>query len=73
MGQSKIYTFSVEPKAFSPVVEKIDEIAIERHTSRSEVIADILFNHFGISNRNSYPTGRKMLDRSEQIMRKIKA
>jgi hypothetical protein len=72
MDQSKIYTFCVEPVAFSPVVEILNRIAIERHTSRSEVISDILFNYCGIPNNNSYPSGRKTLDFSEQIIRRSK-
>jgi hypothetical protein len=47
---AKVYGFSAEPEAFKPVIEMIDEIAIEKHTSRSEVIVDILLNHFGMSN-----------------------
>jgi predicted solute-binding protein len=69
---SKVYGFSVEPTAFSPVVEKLDKIAIDKHTSRSEVIVDILFNHFGISNNSINRSDRRTLDFSEQIMRKIK-
>jgi hypothetical protein len=70
---SKVYGFSVEPEAFSPVIEKIDEIAINKHTSRSEVIKDILFGHFGIPNTNSYQSGKKTLDFSEQIARRSKS
>lgn len=72
MSQSKVYGFSVEPTAFSPVIKNIDKIAVERHTSRSEVIVDILFSHFGIPNCNNYPSGRKTLDFSEQIIRRSK-
>ena len=58
---SKIYTFCTEPRAFSPVIEKLDELAIEQHTSRSRVIANILFDHFGIS----YDDQRRSMDYSE--------
>jgi len=47
---AKVYGFSAEPEAFNSAIEKIDEIAIKRHTSRSEVITDILLNHFGKCN-----------------------
>lgn len=47
---AKVYGFSAEPEAFNPIIKRIDEIAIEKHTSRSEVIADILLNHFGMNN-----------------------
>jgi predicted solute-binding protein len=67
-GNSKVYGFSAEPTAFNPVIEKIDKIAIDKHTSRSEVITDILLNHFGMENSRSL---RKM-DYSDTIMRKIK-
>jgi hypothetical protein len=67
-GNSKVYGFSAEPAAFDPVIDKIDQIAMERHTSRSEVITDILLNHFGMSNNRIL---RKM-DFSNTITRKIK-
>jgi hypothetical protein len=67
---SKVYAFCVEPKAFSPVIDKIDKIAIERHTSRSEVIADILYRHFGMKNDNVNRTDRMTMDFSKLIMRR---
>ena len=53
MTQAKIYNFSAEPTAFRKVVEKIDSLAIDRHTSRSEVIVNILYNYFGLDNERS--------------------
>jgi hypothetical protein len=63
---TKVYGFCVEPEAFSPVIQKIDQIAIERHTSRSDVISDILFSYFGIENISNY----KKFDFSNQRIRR---
>jgi len=67
---SKVIAFCVEPTAFSPIAQKLNEIAIERHTSKSEVIADILFSYFGIQNTNTCKSDRKTLDFSAQIKRR---
>jgi hypothetical protein len=67
---SKVFAFCVEPTAFSPVIDKIDKIAIERHTSRSEVIVDILFRHFGMRNDNANRTDRMTMDFSKHIMKR---
>jgi metal-responsive CopG/Arc/MetJ family transcriptional regulator len=50
---TKVYGFSTEPKAFSHVIEILDEIAIKKHTSRSEVIVEILSNYVGLDHKRS--------------------
>jgi len=53
MTRAKVYNFSAEPTAFRKVVEKIDNLAIDRHTSRSEVIVEILSNYVGLDHKRS--------------------
>jgi len=53
MTRAKVYNFSAEPTAFSQVIVKLDELAIMKHTSRSDVISEILSNHFGFDYNRS--------------------
>jgi len=42
------FSLTVEPDLFNQVLEKVDKLAIEQKSSRSEIIRQVLYTHFGI-------------------------
>lgn len=64
MRQMQMFAFSV-PKEFEQVLEKVDQIVIETKTSRSDVVRNILFDHFGIT-RPELKHDKRSMRRVEQ-------
>jgi hypothetical protein len=61
----RMFAISTEP-GFERVIEKIDQMAIKRQSSRSAVTRELLYNLLGIE---PLPKSGK-INRSEQLMRK---
>jgi len=60
-------SFTVEPDLFNQVLEKVDALAIEQKSSRSEIIRQLLYNYFGIvPGSKSYNCSRSIKRRKLQ-------
>jgi len=63
----KIYSLSADSDAFNPVLVEIDKIALQRGTSRSDVMIDMICNSLGIK----YERTMQKVNRSNTIKKRL--
>jgi hypothetical protein len=66
----KTYGFSGKPEILDPLLNEIDRLAIEQHTSRSFVISNIILDYFGVS-ADINCNYKKTLDCSETLKERL--
>lgn len=52
MGNTQTISLSVEPGDFNKILDRVDALVVEKKSSRSAVIREILYDHFGIVREN---------------------